>query len=218
MVTNGFLQSQGFPKNTQLDMQRPSETLSNLVDYVVRKYLNTKVSSIMYIKPAVGYMKDLIKLGQARGLELKKMNSTDISEKLTDTLNLELIEPVLRVHRAYRFAAQVPHCDKYVLCEINSHDPHETVGLATGFKAGITRFGSMAAAWFISSQTGTPFWNLFAIVNDPYNCEVSREQSRSVKFQFIRIYLLFQSRFPTDCSGFHDGEQHVTTEYVHNEL
>lgn len=176
MFTNGFLQSQGFPKNTQLDMQRPSESLSNLVDYSIRKYLNAKVSSITYIKPAVGYLRDLVKLGQARGLELKKLNTTDISDKLTDTLNLELIEPVLRVHRAYRYAVQVPHCDKYVLCEINSHDPNEKVGLATGFKAGITKFGSMAAAWVISSQTGTPFWNLFAIVNDPYNCEVSETQ------------------------------------------
>lgn len=172
MVTNGFLQSQGFPKNTQIDIQRPTETISNLVDYTVRKYLNAKVSSVTYIKPAVGYMRDLIKLGQARGLELKKMNTTDISEKLTDTLNLEVIEPVLRIHRAYRFAVSVPHCDKYVLCEINSHDPNEKVGLATGFKAGITRFGSMAASWFIAGQTGTPFWNLFAIINDPYNCDV----------------------------------------------
>lgn len=172
MFANGFLQSQGFPKSTQLDISRPTESLSSLIDYVVRKYLNTKVASIAYIKPAIGYVKDLMTLGKARGLDLKNMNTTDISEKLTDTLNLELIEPVLRVHRAYRFAAQVPHCDKYVLCEINSHDPNEKVGLATGFKAGITKFGSMGAAWFISGATGTPFWNLFAIINEPYNCEV----------------------------------------------
>lgn len=173
MFANGFLQSQGFPKSAQLDINRPTESLSGLIDYVARKYLNTKISSIAYIKPGVGYVKDLVKLGKARGLDLKNMNTTDISEKLTDTLNLELIEPVMRVHRAYRYAAEVPHCDKYVLCEINSHDPHEKVGLATGFKAGITKVGSMGAAWFISGVTGTPFWNLFAIINEPYNCEVS---------------------------------------------
>lgn len=171
MMANGFLQSQGFPKNTLLDIQRPSETLSNLVDYVVRRHLHTKVSSITYIKPAVTYVKDLLKLGQARGV-MKSLNTTDISDKLTDTLNLEVIEPVLRVHRAYRFAVKTPHCDKYIICEINSHDPNEKVGLGTGFKAGITKFGSMAASWFISSETGTPFWTLFAIINEPHNCEV----------------------------------------------
>lgn len=172
MMGNGFLQSQGFPKNTMFDPQRPSETLSNLVDHVVRKHLNTKVSSITYIKPAVSYVKELLKLGKARGLMLQKFNATDVSDKLTDTLNLEVIEPILKVHRAYRSAAKNPHCDKYILCEINSHDPNEKVGLGTGVKAGITKFGSMAASWFISSETGTPFWTLFSVINDPFNCEV----------------------------------------------
>lgn len=79
---------------------------------------------------------------------------------------------MLKVHRAYRFAARSPHCDKYVLCELNSHDPNEQLGLA-GIKPGITKFGSMAAAWFVSTQTGTPFWTLFGIINDPYDCQVS---------------------------------------------
>lgn len=84
---------------------------------------------------------------------------------------MQVIEPVLRVHRAYRFATRSPHCDKYVLCEINSHDPSEQLGLA-GFKAGITKFGSWAAAWFIGNETGTPFWTLFSVVNEPYHCQV----------------------------------------------
>lgn len=66
----------------------------------------------------------------------------------------------------------MPQCDKYVLCEVNSHDPNEQLGLA-GFKAGITKFSSMAAAWFIGSETGTPFWTLFGVINDPYECKVS---------------------------------------------
>lgn len=57
------------------------------------------------------------------------------------------------------------------MCELNSHDPNEQLGLA-GIKPGITKFGSMAAAWFISSETGTPFWTLFSVINEPYNCQV----------------------------------------------
>lgn len=195
MMTNGFLKSQGYPKTTFFDPARPSETISNLVDHIAKRHLSVKVDSRTYVKPAVSYIKELLKLGQARGL-LQKFNATDLSDKLTDTLNLEVIEPVLKTHRAYRFAMENPQCDKFVLCDINSHDPNEKLGLA-GFKSGTTKVGSMAAAWVISAHTGTPFWTLFAIINDPYNCE---------------------TRFPVDCTGFHEGEAKVTTEYIHNEL
>jgi len=88
------------------------------------------------------------------------------------SFKFQVIEPVLRVHRAYRFAINEPQCDKFVLCEINSHDPNEKLGLG-GFKSSMTRFGSMAAAWFVSANTKTPFWSLFAVINDPYECQVS---------------------------------------------
>lgn len=89
LVLNGFLKSQGVPQNALLDPQRPSETVSNLLDYVARQHLHTKVSTIVYVKPAVSYVKDLFKLGKARGL-LQKFNATELSDKLTDTVNLEV--------------------------------------------------------------------------------------------------------------------------------
>lgn len=195
LMFNGFLQSQNVPAKAHFDPARPSETLSQLVDHVARQYLHTKVASITYVKPAVAYVRDLLRLGEARGL-LQQFNATELSDRLTDTVNLEILEPVLKVHRVYRFAVQQPHCDRYVLCELNSHDPHEQLGLA-GIKPNITRFGSMAAAWFVSSETGTPFWSLFGVIQEPYNCA---------------------ERFPVDCTDFHEGEARVTTEYAHNEL
>ncbi|EDS38649.1 conserved hypothetical protein [Culex quinquefasciatus] len=195
MMANGFLQSRGYPKQALLDINRPSETISNLIDHTAKKYLQVKIVSVTYVKPAVNYVKDLLKLGKAKQF-LQKYNATELTDKLTDTLNLEVIEPVLKVHRAYRQAIQTPHCDKYILCEINSHDPNERLGLG-GFKQGVTRFGSMAASWFISQETQTPFWTLFAIINDPHNC---------------------QSKHPVDCAEFHENESKVTTEYPHNEL
>lgn len=195
LMLNGFLTAQGIPPHALFDPHRPSESLANLFDFIAREHLHTKISTIVYVKPAVTYVKDLVKLGKARGL-LQKFNATELSDKLTDTVNLEVIEPVLKVHRAYRFASRSPQCDKYVLCEVNSHDPNETLGLA-GFKAGITKFSSMAAAWFIGNETGTPFWTLFSIISDPYDCK---------------------RRYPVDCTGFHEGEAKVSTEYIHNEL
>ncbi|XP_053673954.1 uncharacterized protein LOC128724210 [Anopheles nili] len=195
LMANGFLQSQGYPKQTLLDINRPSETISSLIDHVAKRYLAVKISSIQYVKPAVHYVKDLLKLGKAKQF-LQQYNVTEMTDKLTDTLNLEVIEPVLKVHRAYRQAIATPHCDKYILCEINSHDPSEKLGLG-GFKHGVTRFGSMAAAWFIALETRTPFWTLFAIINDPHHCDI---------------------KHPVDCAEYHESEQRVTTDYPHNEL
>ncbi|XP_055376528.1 ras guanine nucleotide exchange factor L [Condylostylus longicornis] len=195
IMLNGFLKSQGYPKTTYFDPNRPSETITSLLNHIAKTHLSIKVDTRDYVKPAVSYTKELLKLGQSRGL-LQKFNSTELSDKLTDTLNLEVIEPVLKVHRAYRFATENPQCDKYVLCELNSHDPNEKLGLP-GIKSGITKVGSMTAAWFVSTETGTPFWNLFGVINEPYNC---------------------QAKYPYDCTGFHEGEAKVTTEYIHNEL
>lgn len=86
---NGFLKSQGFPQNALFDPQRPSETISNLLDYIARHHLHTKLSTIVYVKPAVSYVKDIFKLGKARGV-LQKFNATELSDKLTDTVNLEV--------------------------------------------------------------------------------------------------------------------------------
>lgn len=88
-MLNGFLQSQGFPKNTQFDVKKPSETISNLINYAVKKNLMVEIDSMPYVKPTIGYVKDVLKLGKSREY-LEKMNKTELSNKLTDTLNLEV--------------------------------------------------------------------------------------------------------------------------------
>ncbi|XP_062122644.1 uncharacterized protein LOC133836271 [Drosophila sulfurigaster albostrigata] len=217
IMFNGLLKSQGYPKQTYFDPTRPSETISNLLNHVAKHHLNVKIDSRQYVKPAVGYAKELLKLGQARGL--LQFNATEISDRLTDTLNLEVIEPVLKVHRAYRYISKSPQCDRYVLCQLNAAalDQQEQQqqqqqkqqqqskqasstsagALIAGVSPKIVKIGSMGAAIFISTETGTPFWTLFGVINAPYNCE---------------------AKYPVDCNGFHEGEAKVTTEYVHNEL
>lgn len=86
---NGFLTAQGIPPHALFDPHRPSESLANLLDFIAREHLHTKISTIVYVKPAVTYVKDLVKLGKARGL-LQKFNATELSDKLTDTVNLEV--------------------------------------------------------------------------------------------------------------------------------
>lgn len=89
MMFNGFLQSQGFPKKTLFDITKPSETISQLINYAVKKHLTIDVNSLPYVNPVVSYIKDVIKLGKNREF-LRQMNTTEVSNKLTDTLNLEV--------------------------------------------------------------------------------------------------------------------------------
>lgn len=89
LMLNGFLTAQGIPPHAMFDPHRPSESLANLFDFIAREHLHTKLSTIVYVKPAVTYVKDLVKLGKARGL-LQKFNATELSDKLTDTVNLEV--------------------------------------------------------------------------------------------------------------------------------
>lgn len=89
LMLNGFLTTQGIPKHAHFDPHRPSESIANLLDLVAREHLHTKLSTIVYVKPAVTYVRDLVKLGKARGL-LQKFNATELSDQLTDTLNLEV--------------------------------------------------------------------------------------------------------------------------------
>lgn len=89
LMLNGFLQSQGFPKNTQFDVLKPSETISNMINHAVKKNLKVDIDAMPYVKPSVGYIKDVLKLGKSREY-LQKMNTTELSNKLTDTFNLEV--------------------------------------------------------------------------------------------------------------------------------
>uniref|UniRef100_A0A1A9W5N9 Uncharacterized protein n=1 Tax=Glossina brevipalpis TaxID=37001 RepID=A0A1A9W5N9_9MUSC len=199
LMFNGFLKAQGYPKNTHFDPARPSETISNLIDYIAKHNLNVKIDSRQYVKPAVGYSKELLKLGQARGL--LQFNATDLSDKLTDTLNLEVIEPVLKVHRAYRYISKQPQCDRYVLCQLNTPEQFikdkKSKALISGVSSKILKVGSIGAAFFISTETETPFWTLLNVINTAADCDI---------------------KYPVDCNSFHEGEAKVTTEYAHNEL
>lgn len=98
-------------------------------------------------------------------------NPRELSDKLADTINLEIIEPLARVNRAYRFAKNVPACDKYVICLVNEENQNDPVQLPE-LKKMLYKGSSLIASWFISGHTGTPFWTLYEIVNSNQRCKV----------------------------------------------
>ncbi|GLH09599.1 Uncharacterized protein GBIM_14665 [Gryllus bimaculatus] len=132
---NSFLKAQGYPKAALFDPAKPAESLSRMVNSVFKRQFNLKINSATYIKPAVSYLQEVYSLGQAQGLSFTHLSSKQIESKLTETINSELIEPALRVWRAYRFALKEPTCDKYVICFVNTKDDK----LSTGLKPGVTK-------------------------------------------------------------------------------
>uniref|UniRef100_V5GIN9 Uncharacterized protein n=1 Tax=Anoplophora glabripennis TaxID=217634 RepID=V5GIN9_ANOGL len=192
---NSFLKAQGFPKSTLFDSAKPTETITALVNYVAKKYFDLKIYSKEYVKAGVAYVQELARLTQ-KNASSGSEGSAQLSDKLADTINLEIIEPIARVNRAYRFTKSVPSCDRYVFCLVNEENTNEQEGLP-GLKKLLYKGASLLASWFLSGETGTPFWTLYSDITDGNNCK---------------------ALYSEKCHDFHVEEIKVTTEYVHSEL
>lgn len=195
-VGNNFLNAQGYPKATHFDPARPAESLSLLANAVFKRHFGLKVNSATYIRPAVAYIQEVLKLGQSKGLSLVALSSTDIESRLSDMLNGEVVEPVLRVWRAYRYSTKVPQCGAYVICVINKQD---SPAKGAGVKPGVTKLSSMVASWFMSGNNETPFWKLYTAATEDHDCQAKYHPKES-------------------CAEFHEEDIRATTEYAHNEL
>lgn len=68
---------------------------------------------------------------------MTQLSSKDISDRLADVLNGELIEPVLRVWRAYKYTLKNPQCDRQLLCYLNKRDNSSPT--QTGLKPGVLK-------------------------------------------------------------------------------
>ncbi|CAH0554477.1 unnamed protein product [Brassicogethes aeneus] len=189
---NSYLHSNGFPKSVNLDLNKPTESISNIANHIAKKYIGVKISSKQYVKPVVVYVQDLFKQTQTPGFikDHKK-----VSDAVADTINLEIIEPIARVNRAYRFSKKTPVCDKYVFCLVNEHNPNEAS--LPELKKMLYKGSSLVASWFVSGESNTPFWSLYEVVTGSNRCK---------------------DYYSEKCEDFHVEEIKVTTEYVHNEL
>lgn len=82
----------------------------------------------------------MFRLGQSKGLSLQHLTSKEIEEKLSELLNHEIIDPVLRVWRVYRFVSKKPECDRYLVCSINRKGQYPDS--KTGLKPGVTKLST----------------------------------------------------------------------------
>lgn len=196
-ITNSFLDSQGMPKSTHFNVKNPEKSITALLNYVLKRYLDMETDVADYVVPAVEYVKQTLKMAE---LTTKSMSSRGdynaIADRLTDPLNLEVIEPVLRVYRAYQHSVKAPQCQEHLMCLVNRHHDQDKKGLP-GFKAGLTKLSSLAASAALSYQNGGGFFDLYNAIQNDVNCDAA---------------------YPADCSAFHEHELKVTTEVYHSEL
>jgi hypothetical protein len=91
----------------------------------------------------ISILQEVLRMGHSKGLSLSHLSSHEIESKLAETLNGEVIEPMLRVWRAYQYGIRHPQCDCYVICAVNQHDPSANQG--AGLRPGITKLGRFVA-------------------------------------------------------------------------
>uniref|UniRef100_A0AAG5CNU6 Uncharacterized protein n=1 Tax=Anopheles atroparvus TaxID=41427 RepID=A0AAG5CNU6_ANOAO len=92
-----------------------------------------------------------------------------MTDKLTDTLNLEVNLKVIERCIASTGRQSRTRTATNTSCARSTRTTR-TRSSGGGFEHGVTRFGSMTV--FIAQKTHTPFWTLFANINDPNLCDI----------------------------------------------
>ncbi|XP_014487465.1 PREDICTED: uncharacterized protein LOC106751149 [Dinoponera quadriceps] len=197
-VGNSFLKSQGFPKSAMFDAQRPADSLSRLANMLARKYLSMNIDSSLYVRPAIAYFQELVSLASEKGFIMSRVNARELSNKLSDTINNDIVSPLLKAYRAHKWATKMPHCASQILCTINEKSQQsDGRDNESRIRSVLLKMASFPAAWTVSNKSGINFWSLYGAIMENEGC--------------IRKY-------PADCMAFHEEEIRVTTESIHNEL
>lgn len=195
-IGNSFLRSQGFPKTMMFDTSRPTESLTKVVNAMAKKYLNMHVNSYQYIKPAVAYFQELVNLASEKGFIMSRVNSRELSNRLNEIINNDIIAPILKAYRAYKWSMKMPHCASQILCTINEKSQLDD-NKESHMRSRLLKIASFPAAWAVSNKLAINFWSLYGAIMEQEGCI---------------------SKFPADCTVFHEEEIKATTENIHNEL
>lgn len=195
-IGNSFLRSQGFPKTMMFDTSRPTESLTKVANAMAKKYLNMNINSYQYIKPAVAYFQELVNLASEKGFIMSRVNARELSNRLNEIINYDIIAPILKAHRAYNWSLKMPQCASQILCTINEKNQLDD-SKESRIRNTLLRAASFPAAWAVSNKLGINFWSLYGAIMEQEGCV---------------------NKFPADCTVFHEEEIKATTENIHNEL
>lgn len=162
-----------------------------------KRHLGMKMDSLQYIKPAVAYIQELIALASEKGFIMSRVNAREISNRLSDMINNDIINSILKVkrtgrletvfytqrsrvnsrinlqsYRAYKWAIKRPECASQILCTVNERN-EEDKGQSR-LRSGLLKVSSFPAAWAASNKLGINFWNLYGAIMEHDNCTVSK--------------------------------------------
>lgn len=56
-----------------------------------------KIDSSQYIGPAIAYIQELVNLASEKGFIMSRISARELSNKLSNTINNDIMEPILRV-------------------------------------------------------------------------------------------------------------------------
>lgn len=68
-----------------------------MLNVAARKHLNMKIDSSQYVGPAIAYIQELVNLASKKGFIMSRISARELSNKLSDTINNDIMEPILRV-------------------------------------------------------------------------------------------------------------------------
>lgn len=195
-VGNSFLKSQGYPKAVMFDANKPAESVSRLLNAVARRHLGMKIDSSQYVRPAIAYIQELVSLASEKGFIMSRISARELGNKLSDTINNDIMGPVLKSYRAYKWAIKHPRCASQILCTLN--EKNERSEEAPMLRNAIAKITSFPTAWAVSNKINVNFWSLYGAIMEHGGCII---------------------KYPADCSSFHEEEIRVTTENIeHSEL
>jgi len=71
--------------------------VSRLANAIAKKYLNMKIDSSQYVKPAIAYFQELVSLASEKGFIMSRINARELSGRLNNVIDNDIIGPILKV-------------------------------------------------------------------------------------------------------------------------
>jgi hypothetical protein len=71
--------------------------VSRLANAIAKKYLNMKIDSSQYVKPAIAYFQELVSLASEKGFIMSRINARELSSRLNNVIDNDIIGPILKV-------------------------------------------------------------------------------------------------------------------------
>lgn len=74
---------------------------------MAKRYLNMKIDSSQYVRPAISYFQELVSLASEKGFIMSRVNARELSNRLSDIINNDFIGPILKVNISLKYSYKI---------------------------------------------------------------------------------------------------------------